>query len=308
MVYFRQLMDSPLLHILWLAASAGITLFLPGAALLAWLPRSQVDFTQQLARAMGLSMALTALGALVTFLTGLRLSAASLVLIYAGLGLVGLAGGLRRWRSWRFTSAAWGGGVLTVLIGAGLVAWRLYQARDLVLPAWVNSVHHVLIVRAILDRGGLPGSLAPYLPVPFYYHFGFHVLAAVFSVFSRLPPDQAVLVFGQVLEAAMSLAAYRLACVMYRYRGDPAKWSLWPRRKPAAGAELPIVLNNSTGPALLIKQETPRPVTPALAGGARIASRCPRRISPCCHCEPFRRSNLRIGEEIASLARTARSQ
>jgi hypothetical protein len=203
-----------------------------------------LDFTQQSGRALGLSMALTALGALVTFLTGLRLSAASLVLIYAGLGLVGLTGALRRWRSWRFTLAAWGGVILTLSIGAGLVTWRLYQARDLALPAWVDSVHHVLIVRAILDRGGLPGNLAPYLPVPFFYHYGFHVLAAVFSVFSRLPPDQAVLVFGQVLEAAMSLAAYRLAFVVYQYRGDPAKWSLWPRRIPAPGTDRPALTAN----------------------------------------------------------------
>jgi hypothetical protein len=243
-------MDFPVLDILWLAVSAGITLFLPGAALLAWLPHTaskraavpiQVqepqsdagpDFTHQLGRALGLSMALTALGALVTFLTGLRLSAASLMIIYAALGLVGLVGGLRRWRSWRFTRFASAGVILTLLVGVGLVAWRLYQARDLALPAWVDSLHHALIVRAIIDRGGLPGSLAPYMPVPFYYHYGYHALAAVFTVFSRLPLDQALLVFGQVLEAAMSLAAYRLAYVVFRYRGSPSKFSFWPRLVP----------------------------------------------------------------------------
>jgi hypothetical protein len=246
MVYFCQRMNSPVLNILWLAASAGITLFLPGAALLAWLPRSGLDFTQQLGRALGLSMGITALGAMVTFLTGIHLSAASLILIYAGAGLVGLVGGLRRWKSWRFTSAGVWGVVMTLGIGAGLVVWRLYQARDLALPAWVDSVHHALIVRAILDRGGLPGSLAPYMPVPFYYHFGYHVLAAVFSVFSRLPLDQAILVFGQVLEAAMSLAVYRLAYVLYRYRGSPRKIRLWPGYAPEGQ---PQVDTHNSGPA-----------------------------------------------------------
>ena len=267
MVYFRERMNSPVFNILWLAVSAAITLFLPGAALLAWLPHrrgvlpvtlpppddlnpggdslsdvdqghlkaGQLDFPQQLGRALGLSMALTALGGLVTFLTGIRLSATSLSLLYAGVGLVGLVGGLRRWKSWRFSPGAIGGILAALIIGAGLVVWRLYQARDLALPVWVDAVHHALIVRVILTQGGLPGSLIPYMPVPLYYHFGFHVLAAVFTVFSRLPVDRALLVFGQVLEAAMSLAAYRLAFVLFRYQGSPGKISRWPRRESDAG-------------------------------------------------------------------------
>ena len=212
-------MDSPIIHILILAAAGGITLFLPGAALLVWLPHSEMDFPQKVARALGLSMSLTALGALVTFLTELQLRAGGMIAIYAGLAILTVAGWLRQKRHWRWNRSLLIGAGLTVLIGAGVLAWRLYQARDLVLPAWVDSVHHVLIVQAILNRGGLPTSLEPLVPVPLYYHYGFHVLAAVFSFWSRLPADQAVLWLGQILMAAMSLAVYRLATVLWKKAG-----------------------------------------------------------------------------------------
>ena len=44
-----------------------------------------------------------------------------------------------------------------------------------------------------------------------YYHFGFHVITAAFSFWSNLQPDQAVLLFGQVLNALVAFSVYRLA-------------------------------------------------------------------------------------------------
>ena len=75
--------------------------------------------------------------------------------------------------------------VLTVLGVLGLIFWRFLQAETLVFPAWVDSVHHVLITQKILDYGGIPPTLGPELPVPLYYHIGFHSTAALFTWLSR---------------------------------------------------------------------------------------------------------------------------
>ncbi len=104
---------------------------------------------------------------------------------------------------------------LPFLVLAAILAFRFYQARALVLPAWVDSVHHTLLVRLFLETGGVPHTLDPYMPVPLYYHFGFHLNTALFAFFARLAPAQAVLVFGQILNAAVALAVYRLALALW---------------------------------------------------------------------------------------------
>ena len=104
------------------------------------------------------------------------------------------------------------GGLLAASAAVGALIWfRLYQARDLALPSWVNSVHHSLIVRLILERGGLPENFLPYLDANFSYHYGFHLLAAHFASWAQLSPEQTVLVFGQALNGLISLALYRFA-------------------------------------------------------------------------------------------------
>ena len=131
------------------------------------------------------------------------------------------------------TVKLWQGGRLRVrartllLLGAllALAAWRFYQARSLVLPAWVDSVHHTLLVRLILERGGVPGDWMPYLPVQMYYHFGFHVSAALFSFFSNIEPAQTLLVLGQALNALVAAAVYRLGKTV---------WGSTPRAAVAA--------------------------------------------------------------------------
>jgi len=106
-----------------------------------------------------------------------------------------------------------------------LLAWRFYQMRDLVLPAWVDSLHHTLIVRLILENGGLPDSLAPYLDVPFSYHYAYHAVTAAFAFLTRIPAEQAVLVLGQVLNAFVAVSVYRLGTAL---------WADWRRAGTAA--------------------------------------------------------------------------
>ena len=50
----------------------------------------------------------------------------------------------------------------------------------------------------------------------FYYHYAFHTFAAQFSVLSGLSPDQAVLVIGQVMNAAIGLSVYALGKALFK--------------------------------------------------------------------------------------------
>ena len=210
----------------WALIAGAIVLFLPGIAWFAWFPEESEEFTSVLAEVIGLSIAFSALTALAFFLFGWTFSVGLLVIIYTLLGLLTIAGFVRRTLMRRvfFARYEWEDAPLLAFFVL-LLAWRFYQARDLVLPAWVDSVHHVLIVRVILEQGGLPADLRPYLPVPFYYHFAFHVISAVFSVLTGLEPAQAVLWIGQVLNAAVGFSIYRLG---------RALWPGWRRAALAA--------------------------------------------------------------------------
>jgi hypothetical protein len=216
-----------LLSSIWSLLAGVIVLVLPGLAWQAWFgqdtPAGQPpaagprpDPASRLADAIGLSMALTALAALATFLFGLRLTGWIVAAVYLLLAGLTAAGWIRhRSRPWRWPPRPVSLLVLLPLLATLslfliVIAWRLGQAASLVLPAWVDSIHHVLIVRVILEQGAIPANLQPYLPVPFYYHFGFHAVGAVFAFLTRLAPDQAVVVLGQVINAAVCLSVYRL--------------------------------------------------------------------------------------------------
>ena len=91
------------------------------------------------------------------------------------------------------------------------LATRLLQVRELVVPAWVDSMHHTVITQLVADAGAVPTSYEPHMPVQdFHYHFGFHALAAMLMRLSGLPAYRAVLLLGQVLNALAVLAAYLL--------------------------------------------------------------------------------------------------
>lgn len=131
--------------------------------------------------------------------------------------------------------------VVSLLLLGVLVAWRLYQARELALPSWVDSVHHALIVRVIIERGGLPVDLSPYMPVPLVYHYAFHVVAALFSGWSGLPVEMVLLRFGQVINALVVVSVYRLAQYFMVERQPPVSGEPhmpWNQLKPLLAALL----------------------------------------------------------------------
>lgn len=107
---------------------------------------------------------------------------------------------------------------LSALVFWGVVlAWRFYQIRDLTLPPWVDSVHHALLVRILLEQRTIPKTWAPYLPqVPFYYHFGFHVTAAALAAAANISAAKAVLIAGQVWQALLALSVYLLGHTLWK--------------------------------------------------------------------------------------------
>jgi len=188
-------------------------LLLPGLAWWAWLGQRKQDPLVSLAQILGISLSLIALLAEAAFLLRLRFSPVIIGPLLAALAALAVTGlvkrppqlpGNNRWYL-----------LIGLLLFGGLIAWRLYQARQLLLPAWVDSQHHYLIIRTILENRGLPESLAPYLPVPFYYHYGFHAAAALFTALSGLPIGDAMLLLGQVLNAAISLSIYALGKALF---------------------------------------------------------------------------------------------
>jgi hypothetical protein len=188
--------------------AAFLVLVLPGWAVLAWLPPAERDGLEQFADAIGISVSLTVLTAELAFFIRFQFTQESLIILYGLVLLAALLGSAWRLIHWHWNWSWFTPAGLSVL--AGLLAWRFYQARALLLPAWVDSVHHVLVVRKILESAGLPADLNPYLNVPFFYHYAFHLVTALFATLCLWHPSQAVLWVGQVINALIALSVYRL--------------------------------------------------------------------------------------------------
>ena len=197
-----------------------VVLVLPGAALQSWLPGERSDWLAWLADSLGFSFALSLLAALGAHYLGLEFDAQLLMAAY-GICAAAWAFGVLRPRKaevqhanaplWQRISGALAG----LMLLAAAVAWRWYQARALVLPAWVDSLHHTLIVKKILELGMVPATLAPEIQAPLAYHYGFHVLAALFAALGDVPPADTVLWFGQALNALIALSVYRLGKTLW---------------------------------------------------------------------------------------------
>lgn len=187
-------------------ALAFVAVCLPGLAWWLWLGDHKQDGGEALARIFAVSASVITLGALAFYTVRLKITPLAIGLLlslFIGLVLTGL---IHNWKT--AFNKTW---LIALVMLAIFTIWRIWQARELVFPNWVDSQHHVLIIRKIIENGGLPSTLEPYLPGPFYYHFAFHAVTAFFSALSGLAPERAVLVLGQVINACVGISVYALA-------------------------------------------------------------------------------------------------
>ncbi|MGA9351678.1 MAG: hypothetical protein WBW48_23155, partial [Anaerolineae bacterium] len=199
----------------WLILPLLALFTLPGYLLYSLLAfESEPEPLEHLALVVGLSLALVPLALLFCSVLGIVLNGTKVLIVVVALSIGALwrlvSTGFRDLRRWRrpadrpFIVA-----FLFIFFVSLLV--RFLQIRNLVLPSWIDSVHHTLITQLIVAKGGVPQSYEPLLPIEgFIYHFGFHSLVAVFHWLTGLEITRAMLIVGQVINGLMVLSAYLL--------------------------------------------------------------------------------------------------
>jgi hypothetical protein len=197
---------------IWLFLLLALVLFMPGWLLLDLSKlRQKFDGGEQIGISLGLSLAVTPLLMLWSSTAGLRWNK-EFLLVMGGVLTLGVT--WRILRGHRSFKLDWAGISLVGIFSFTLVM-RLMMVRDLVAPAWVDSVHHALITNLIMDGGGLPEDYGPYLELDStVYHAGYHVVLAVFQWLSGLDLPEGMLLFGQVLNAACVIAVYLLTTLL----------------------------------------------------------------------------------------------
>ena len=222
---------------LWLAFPLLALFWAPGFLLLQLWPQARQRYAtgEQIALSLGLSLAFIPFSLLWITQLGGKLDASSTRYLYSLLGFTALSLGLYRRRQQKkignlATSPRWQLGLLTIILLLGFGV-RLLTIRDLALPAWVDSVHHVTLARLIAEQGRVPATYQPYVDVAqATYHYGFHAAVAYFSWLSGLDIPQSTLLLGQFYNIAMALQLY-----LFTY------W-LTQRRKTALFAALLVAL------------------------------------------------------------------
>ncbi|MFC2025964.1 hypothetical protein ACFLUC_02090 [Chloroflexota bacterium] len=201
----------PLIAIIWL----------PGRILYTFLERGskksrkiQFDWGERTAISIGISLAIIPLVMLWTTTIGFTWSRTNVMLVFSFLIFLYLV----MQRKQRTNVSEWITadhirdniiGILLFLLFLLSLFVRLVMVRDMAAPAWVDSVHHALITRLIIENGSLPATYVPFIDSnSSSYHPGFHIITAVFQWLSNLSIPDAMLIFGQVLNASIVFTAY----------------------------------------------------------------------------------------------------
>jgi hypothetical protein len=111
-----------------------------------------------------------------------------------------------------------------LLVVLAVTGWtRARTVAGIVLPPWVDSVHHVMLTRLFLLRGGVPATYDPFIPgAKAFYHWGFHSIAAALTWFlGRTDPFSVaanILWLGQFLNVLTPLFVYAATLSLIRSR------------------------------------------------------------------------------------------
>lgn len=93
--------------------------------------------------------------------------------------------------------------VIPVFIFLCFVFIRLGFSAKIILPSYLDSAEHYRIIQSLINMGD-----AIRWPTPYYYHIGYHVIVAVFTWLTRANLGQVMLMFGQIILAAIPLPIY----------------------------------------------------------------------------------------------------
>ena len=217
----------------WLIFPLFATLLLPGWLLLEYSQSSaSFDKGEKIALSLGLSLASVPLLMTWTSWLGLGWSRAGAL---AGAGFLTAIGIYRLCQNWRRSERRLGinprGAIsnwlksgptinlgLLAVFGATLIV-RVAMVRDLSAPPWVDSVHHALITRLIMENGAFPESYAPYIDIQASsYHPGYHAVQGLYLWLSGQDLGTGMLFFGQVLNALNIFAVYLFTTTLTRNR------------------------------------------------------------------------------------------
>jgi hypothetical protein len=234
----------------WLIVPLLAMLWLPGRLLLHLTGFDhRLDGGERSAASIGLSMGLIPVVLLWTSTAGINWSKTGILIAFIVLAFGYIVVTRRDFRGWNWNKIE----PTTIAIGAVFVfslGVRLAMVRDYAAPAWIDSVHHALLTRLILETGAYPSTLAPFLEISqTSYHTGFHSLAAVFTWLSGLDLTQSLLILGQILNTTAVLAVYLLATSLTNNRWAgvfaglvtglftpmPAYYTSWGRYTQLAG-------------------------------------------------------------------------
>lgn len=179
------------------------------------------------ARQLGLGLAIWPALFLWTSLLGWHWTPASiriLTLLVGGAGFMALFAVPReRWRR-RYQHLREHATVLAtfgvVLVLSIVTRWL--HVRDLVLPNWVDSVHHMMLLRLILERGTVPYDYAPFIEQTArpLYHWGYHALIAwpawLLGITDPFRLADLMLQTGQVLNVLVAPALYAAGYTLFK--------------------------------------------------------------------------------------------
>ncbi len=222
-------------------------LFLPGLALLSWIP-SGFNRGQSVLAAPALTALVLPVFLLVMKASGLPIGALGLWLIVL---ISAIACAWAVYKSVRSSSAGsqqtgpsssgrglralrdrlrllpidllfWG---LLALLFVLTLAVRFVSLRDAPAGMGLDAYHHTLIARMIIDNGGIPGDYQPYAPLAsFTYHYGFHTLiASVAWLTSQTRPEDLLSLMPQVGQFATALPVLTLPLFAWRAFGN--RWA-----------------------------------------------------------------------------------
>ncbi|PDV98845.1 hypothetical protein [Candidatus Chloroploca asiatica] len=207
---------------------APVLLFiLPGLALLRlWRGAAALTFLEQVALALGIGLALYPVLLLWADLFGLKpgpllvWSIPLLSLPLLGWTFVRQNPPIER-AAWRSRESGGNGWPLVTgyFVVVALLGVRLHTITGLSVPLWGDSLHHTMITQLMVEQGGLFSSWQPYANLEtMTYHFGFHSQIAAMIWLTGLEAPEAVLIGGQLANAAAVFTLYPLALHLGRSR------------------------------------------------------------------------------------------